>query len=323
MGKKGAFLRAFFVQGKQHVSSPFATKPPATPVRRIKMKKFFSSMMLAAFAAIISNAQEAPKNFWQAQELAKKIFESNSKMANSRSAEATPQVAPEPYVVLRSNLGEFSNASPAVEIRMDVTRAYDAPVFVGVQVTKWTGTDQITLGYTVPDGAVYGMFDRLQEFGTYTAYRSTFPEAAFGDMYGFVVSIYDRQTQRVIQTVSTRFIVAGDGSNHRSPYHLDGATYQDGYLYLKGSFPKVSKVWIRLGDPRSNSTGMIEGKVVSNSLIVAPLNLPMVNNYAFPYDVVLYISEFAESYSLPGGLKLDAAQQQATPAPPPIMIPQK
>lgn len=286
------------------------------------MKSIFSFVILAT---IVASGQETPKNIWQAQELAKKIFENHpgNKGQAGRSAENTQLALEEPYVVLRSNLGEFSNASPAVEIRMDVVKEYASPVFVSTQVSKWTGAEYTVQGYAVPEAGLYGVFEKISAQATYVAYRANFPEAEFGDTYIFSLAVFDQSTGQVIQRASTRFMVGGDGFGHRSPYHLDGAVYQNGYLYLKGSFKQVPKVWIRLGDPRSNSTGVVEGKVVSDNLIVAPLNLPMVNNYAFPYDVVLHIGELGESYTLPGGLKLDTPTTQAIPAPPPISTPQK
>ncbi len=283
------------------------------------MKSIFSSVILAT---LVVSAQETPKNIWQAQELAKKVFDSQPVMASqkaqaSRSAEANQQ---EPYVVLRSNLAEFSNASPAVEIRMDVLKEYNNPVFASVQVAKWTGTDFTILGYAVPEAGVYGSFEKLSTNATYVAYRANFPEAGFGDTYVFTLAVYDQNSGQVVQRTSTRFMVGGDGFGHRFAYHLDGAIYANGFLYLKGVFPQVPKVWVRLGDPRNNSTGLMEGTVASTNLVIVPFNLPMINSYSFPYDVVLHIAEMSESFTLPGGLKLEASAQQTLP---PTAVPQK
>ena len=157
----------------------------------------------------------------------------------------------------------------------------------------------------MPEGSLYGYFDQLQMHGTYVAYKASIPEAGFGDTYIFTLIIYDQATNQKLQIVRTRLMVGGDGFGHRLPYHLDGAVFQNGTLYLKGGFPKVPKIWVRLGDPRNNSTGLLEGAVASPNLIVVPFTLPMGTMYAFPYDVVLHVSELNESFTLPAGLKLE------------------
>ena len=274
------------------------------------MARLLTLVIVFLATYVVVSAQETPKNLWQAQALSKEIFESATSADMVSSKDLTPRsakVVQEPIVVLRSNLGEFSNASPSVEVRMDVVREYPMPVFVGVQIVKWSGRDSVVQGYTVLEGGLYGTFDRLPAFGSYIAYKATIPEAGFGDVYIYTVSIKDLTTHQVVQQVSTRVMVGGDGFGHRSIFYLNGAMYQNGFLYLRGSFPKVPKVWVRLGDPRNNSTGLLEGTVSTTNLVIVPLALPPSFSYSFPYDVVLHLAEWGESFTLPAGLKLEGA----------------